>query len=796
MKEKTYLIEGLDCANCASKIENKISNMQGIKSASVDFTTRKLRVKTEENNQLFDEIATEIKKIEPEATLIDPDKTASIVSHEHSRECGCKISNNGHVFNRVYDIRNLCCEICASEIEKKLLDIDSVTSASVAFTTGKIFITSIVDPDTFLEKIQKACNSVHHDISLKEHSHGDHNKNNNLTEFWVGTIIFIIAFIVSHIFGENIPSVVMYVVSYLLLGYKVLFSAAKNLCSGRVFDENFLMSIATLGAIAIGNFPEATAVMLFFQIGELFEHRAVEKSRASITSVLKLRPETVTILDKSGNQFTKSTSEAKIGDLMIVKVGDRVPLDAVVYDGNSDFDMSIITGESVPISASKGDEVYAGAVNLSGQIVLKITHEEKDSMISRVLESVEHAAANKPQAVRFLTKFSRIYTPVVVICALLVSTIPALLGFMTWHESIYSALSFLVISCPCALVLSVPLAFFAGIGKASSEGILFKGGNTLEALSGIKAIAMDKTGTLTKGQFSVTEVIAYQEEVLQDDLLKYAFTLEQTSKHPIAVGICNFAKNKNLTPFDMDEIKEIIGYGMTAKINKLDVICGKEKLLKKFNIHVPIIKSSGVHIHLAVDGKYFGYITLRDSIKDNAQKTILALKKKGIRTVILTGDSKENTDLIAKELNVDETFSELLPNEKLKIVQNLQKDVGPTMFVGDGVNDAPVLVGSDVGAAMGSGADASIESADIVYMNSDVSSIENSLNLAKKIRAVAHTNIAIALTVKVAIMLLATFGNASMWAAVIADTGVALLCILNSVRLNLSNFSIKNKHSK
>lgn len=785
MEKKVFLLEGLDCANCAAKIEEKILKLSSVESASVDFATKKLYIQSNDMDRAFTEAKKIISQLEPDVKVIDTSSVADVVGHEHSGTCGCDVSEDEKVFKRVYDIKNLCCEICASAIEDKIRDIDSVQDVTVTFTTGKINITATRDPDDFLQEIRNACASVHHDVAMTDHAneHEHHHEHGHqVTNIFLGAGLFVIALIISHVFAENIFSILIYVAAYILLGYKVVISAVKNLFSGRIFDENFLMSVSTLGAFAIGSFSEAIAVMLFFQIGEYFEHRAVEKSRSSIMSVLKLKPEKVLLLDEHGHSREEHLHEVKVGDRIIVKVGDRVPLDATLLDGESQFDMSMVTGESVPIQVKKGETVFAGAVNLSGQVTLQVERLDEDSMISRVIQSVEHAAASKPTTVRFLTKFAKVYTPIVVLCAVLVAIVPSFLNIFSWYRSIYIALSFLVISCPCALVLSVPLAFFAGIGKASTEGMLFKGGNTIEALKDVKVIAMDKTGTLTNGKFAVTKISPTVSDISEDELLQLAASIESTSKHPLAQSVVQMARDKNLKLLSVSDAREIIGKGVEAKVEEKKVICGKRELMSTSDVQD--VTEQGVNLFVEVEGEYLGYITLQDTLKDTVKDSMRKLKGKNLHTVVLTGDTLENTKNILGDVEIDEMQCKLMPSDKLTKVQEFREKYGPVLFVGDGVNDAPVLAGADVGAAMGSGVDASIEIADVVYMNSEVSSIDRSISLSKSICKVSRWNIAIALTVKILIMLLAVFGWASMWGAVIADTGVALVCILNSVRLN------------
>ena len=588
----------------------------------------------------------------------------------------------------------------------------------------------------------------------------------------VGAGLFAAGLILDHFLPTLWLGKGVFVLAWLLLGGGIALSAAKNVIKGRVFDENFLMTVATLGAFAIDQFPEAVGVMLFFRLGEFLEHKAVERSRKSILAAVDLRPDTVLLED--GTRIP--AEQAKPGDLLLVRPGDRIPLDGTVIRGESRLDTAPITGEPVPVRVAPGSNVFSGSVNLSGQLVLRVEKVLSESLASRILESVESAAASKPRLDRFLTRFARVYTPAVVFAALAVALIP---GAITgdWHYWVYTALSFLVMSCPCALVLSVPLAFFSGIGAASKKGILFKGGSSLEALAQVRAAALDKTGTLTMGDFSVQSVDG------GDEILALCAGCEAHSSHPIAVSITAAAKEKSLSLPCTEELEEIPGHGIRARVAGKQVLCGNEKLLSRFGIAVPDEKTTGTRVLVAVDGTLSGSILISDTVKPQAAQAVAELKSLGITPVMLTGDEKTTAEAVAKELGISRVYARLLPQEKLEVLQALRQEKGGVLFVGDGINDAPVLSGADVGAAMGSGADAAIEAADVVFLTNRAAAIPEAVRLARATMGIARQNVVLALGIKLAVMVLGLFGAASLWAAVFADSGVALLCVLNAIRL-------------
>ena len=548
-------------------------------------------------------------------------------------------------------------------------------------------------------------------------------------------------------------------------------------------DENFLMGVATIAAIVIGDYKEAVGVMLFYRVGELFEDIAVARSRSQIMEAVDLRPEVVNLVEQDGTIREIPAEEAKVGDVLLVRAGDRIPLEGVVLEGESRLDTSPVTGEPVPVAVVPGSSVTSGCVNLSGVLKMRAEKVLEDSMVTRILNSVENAAASKPKIDRFITRFSKVYTPVVVALAVATAIIPSILTG-DWNYWIYTAITFLVISCPCALVLSVPLAFFSGIGAGSKKGILFKGGVAIEALQNVKAVVMDKTGTITKGNFVVQEIVPAG-SYSQDELLKAAASCEEASSHPIAVSIMAAANERRLSVEHAKQIKEISGNGILAELSEGTVLCGNRRLLEQNQVDLSAYqpKAYGTEVLLAVDGVYAGYLVISDTVKEDASQAVAAMKQQNIRTVMLTGDAKENAQAVAEKIGIDEVHAKLLPQDKVTELQKIRQKQGSVMFVGDGINDAPVLAGADVGAAMGSGADAAIEAADVVFMTSSMEAIPQSLKIARATGRIAKQNVAFALGDQALVMVFGLLGLANMWMAVFADTGVAVICILNAIRI-------------
>ena len=616
------------------------------------------------------------------------------------------------------------------------------------------------------------------------HEHGEHSKWEAVTLVLGGVI-----FVVTEGFRVVPEAYHIYalIIAYLLLGGKIVLTALKNLAKGHVFDENFLMTVATLGAFAIQAWEEAVGVMFFYRVGEYFEHRAVEKSRGQIMAAVDMRPEVVNKIVNDEVQIIPA-ADAKVGDILLVRVGDRIPLDGMVIEGESLVDTSPVTGEPVPVKCSVGDEVVSGCVNTSGMLKLRVEKVLAESIVTKILDSVENAAASKPAIDKFITRFARVYTPFVVAVALLTAVVPSLVTG-EWGKWIYTALTFLVISCPCALVLSVPLAFFSGIGAGSKHGILFKGGVVMEALKNIKAVVMDKTGTVTKGNFVVQSISAV-EGMEGKELLQICAGAELASTHPIAASVVVAAQEEGLELERPEKFEELAGEGLVAYYGEDVVLCGNAKLLQRHAVDLEgyIEAESGSEVLVAFNGKYLGQLLVSDTLKEDAKVAVKMLKSQGLVTAMLTGDGEREAKAIAKTVGINEVRAKLLPQEKLQELQSLRKKYGAVMFVGDGINDAPVLAGANVGAAMGSGADAAIEAADVVFMNSEMTSIPKAINIAKETGNIAWQNVIFALGVKAVIMVAGLLGYASMWAAVFADTGVAVLCVMNSVRILYKKF--------
>ena len=692
---------------------------------------------------------------------------------------------------RILLLKNLTCANCAAKIEDKIKKMETVSAASFSVGTQQLRITSTV-PDTndLITEIQGVCDSIEDGVEVQlyerkakgahDHHDHDHAHGGGLVSIIIGVVVMLV-----YAFVDGIPEDIAFGVllaTYLLLGWGVLWNAIKNIGSGQVFDENFLMSVATLGAVIIGEMPEAVGVMLFYRIGTYFEEKATARSRSAIMDAIDMRPEQVRLVDEAGQSKVVSPEEVRIGQTIEVIAGERIPLDGTVIEGTTRIDTAPVTGEPVPVQVKPGSEILSGCINQSGRILMRVDKELKDSMVTRVLDAVENAAATKPRIDRFITRFARVYTPIVVVLAILVAVIPSLITG-NWNYWVYTALTFLVISCPCALVLSVPLAFFSGIGRGSRTGILFKGGLSMEALRNIKAIAMDKTGTLTTGEFAV-QSITTAEGFDEADVLAKAAALEVRSTHPVAGSIANEAKKRNVQLAEVVDLEELSGRGMTGVVNGVKVAVGNRRLFNELQITgYGEPADYGSEVLVALDGQYAGTILIADALKEDTKSAVAELAKRGLRTIMLTGDTQAGARYMAKEAGIDDVRAELLPVDKLSIMKELRETYGSTMFVGDGINDAPVLAGADVGGAMGSGADAAIEAADVVYMRPSISAVVESIRISSNTIFIAWQNVVVALGVKILVMIMGLFGFANMWVAVFADTGVSILCILNSIRI-------------
>ncbi len=619
-----------------------------------------------------------------------------------------------------------------------------------------------------------------------------------LSKIIMGACLYIIAVIVSKISFSmsNIISFGLFIAAYIIVGKDVLLKAFSNIKRGKVFDENFLMTIATVGAVIIGEYPEAVGVMLFYMVGEFLQSLAVDKSRKSISDMMNIRPDYANLVKEDGSVETVDPYDVEVGNIIMVKAGEIIPLDGIVVSGKAMLDTSALTGESVPRSVNEGANVYSGSINKDGLLKLEVTKEFSDSTASKILDLVENAAAKKSKTENFISKFAGIYTPIVVFAAIALAVIPPFIfpgtGFATW---IYRALTFLVVSCPCAFVIAIPLSFFSGIGASSKIGVLIKGSNYLELLAGVRTFVFDKTGTLTKGVFEVVSL--HPNNVSEEELLRKAAMAEEYSSHPIAISIkkayeelkAESGENTNISD-RVSDLKEIAGHGISIKVDNKDVLVGNDKLMTSNSIDFEKNEEFGSIVYVAEDGKFLGSIVINDRIKEDARESLIALKSIGVeKLVMLTGDIKEVADAVAKETGVDYAYSELLPQDKVEKVEEVLDDNKILAFVGDGLNDAPVLARADIGIAMGGiGSDAAIEAADVVIMDDKLSNIVRGIKLAKRTMSIAKQNIIFALGVKLIFLLLAAIGFGTMWEAVFADVGVTVLCIINAMR----NLQTKN----
>ncbi len=838
--KRTYEFENLGCAHCAGKMEEKIGKLPEVESVNLSFPMKKMYVETSSEDLLpvIQKICTDI---EPDVIVTEVLKKSSKKRkdeevHEEHCGCGCESEHEGHEHHHhqhhhdhdhehhhhhdeehcdcgccddddddegtiaaatkrqgngkatVFIVEKLGCAHCAGKMEEQVSHLPGVEAVNLTFATKQLRVWSD-DAKALLPQIQDICTSIEPDVkvviredTVRAQKEAKNNSEDNREYLELG--IGIVLFIAGKIFESSKPvySTACFLLAYLILGIKIVWTALRNISKGQVFDENFLMSIATIGAFGIGEYAEAVGVMLFYRIGELFEEKAVERSRSQIMDVIDMRPEVVNLVNEHGDVSVIDAEEAEIGDILLVRPGDRIPLDGVITDGETMIDTSPVTGEPVPISGFEGTEVTSGCLNTSGVIKIRVEKVLEESMVTRIMDSVENAAASKPKMDRFITRFSRVYTPFVVFMALTTAIIPSIITG-NWTHWVYTALTFLVISCPCALVLSVPLAFFSGIGAGSKIGILFKGGAALETLKDITSVVMDKTGTITKGNFKVQDVVTFG-NVTRNELLSLAASCEESSTHPIAKSIMEAAKEENISYKTAESAKEIAGHGSVIKLDGSEVLAGNKKLMNQYHIagEYKETTSYGTEVFLAKDGVLIGAVVIADTLKDDAKSAIASLKAQKLHTVMLTGDSESAANAIAEETGIDEVYSKLLPDEKLLKLQEQRTKHGAVMFVGDGINDAPVLAGADCGAAMGSGADAAIEAADVVFMTSSVEAIPQAIAIGKKASRIAWQNVVFALVVKALVMILGLLGFANMWMAVFADTGVAMLCVLNSIR--------------
>lgn len=777
--KKELILEGLGCANCAAKIEQKVSELDGIHSSNLNFITKTLTLEIEDSNRAEELIKSVINIV------------ANIESKVQVRE---KV--NSKILKKEILLEGLCCGNCAAKIERESNNIEGVKSAIVDFISTRLImeIDDSSKENDIIDNVKNIVKRIEPDVNVvvidskdnqskrKNEEAEEENNKSEIIKLVIGALIFGVATVMKF---SNSIELVLYLISFVIVGGEVILGALKNIRKGQVFDENFLMSIATIGAFAIGEYPEGVAVMLFYQLGEIFQDMAVNRSRKSISALMDIRPDFAN-LKINGDIKKVDPDEVRIGDIIVVKPGEKVPVDGKVIEGKSMVDTAALTGESVPREVGVGDSILSGVINKNGLLTIEVEKEFGDSTVSKILDLVQNASSKKAPTENFITKFARYYTPAVVFAALALAIIPPLViegaTFSVW---VYRALSFLVVSCPCALVISIPLGFFGGIGGASKNGILVKGGNYLEALNNVEMVVFDKTGTLTKGIFKVTEVNS-ENNISKDELIACAAYAENYSNHPIAVSILK-AYGKEIDKDKIENYEEISGHGVKVIVEGKEVLAGNYKLMEKENISYKQVETIGTIVHVAIERKYAGYIIISDEVKEDSAKAIKALKSIGVKkTVMLTGDNKIVGNKIANKLGLDEFYAELLPDQKVEKLELLFKEKstkGKIVFVGDGINDAPVLARADIGIAMGGvGSDAAIEAADVVIMTDEPSKIASAIKIAKKTRSIVMQNIIFALGVKIIILGLVAIGMGTMWEAVFGDVGVALIAVLNAMR--------------
>ena len=785
ISKKEIILGGLNCAHCAEIINDKVSKLEEIESCNLNFLNKKLTI---EINKNVNENLT-IEKVIQIVNDTEPGLDIKVLKNENKNNKKVEITLGG-----------LNCAHCSEEIGNKVSKLDNVLQSNLNFISKKLTfeVAKNVDEKVVTEEIIKIINATEPGLDIKV-NFSDINKENkkeaveevetsnkgDLIKLIIGSIMYIFGIFQTATGFESKFVNIVFLIVYLIVGSDVLLKALKNASKGRIFDENFLMSIATIGAVIIGEVPEAVGVMLFYKIGEYLQGIAVGKSRKSITSLMQIRSDSANL--KVGSEIkVVSPEDVSIGDIIVIKPGEKIPLDGVVVDGFSMVDTSALTGESVLRELGVGEVALSGFINKNALLTIEVTKEFGESTVSKILDLVENASSKKSKTENFISKFAKYYTPFVLFSAMVIAFIPPLLvpnaEFLDWF---YRGLVFLVVSCPCALVLSIPLSFFSGIGNSSKQGILIKGSNYLEALKNIDTVVFDKTGTLTKGVFKVTNISPVG--ISEKELIEYAAYAEANSNHPIAKSILSYYKEK----IDLEKIndfEEIAAHGIKIKYKGLNILAGNDKLMKKENIFYLPTEDVGTIVYIAVNGIYKGYIVISDEVKEDSKEAIKNLKINGVKEVVmLTGDNEKVANKIASELGIDKVYSNLLPNEKVDRLEEIFKNKSEkekVAFVGDGINDAPVLARADVGIAMGAlGSDAAIEAADVVLMTDEPSKIAKSIEIARKTNKIVWQNIVFALSVKLVVLLLSAGGVATMWEAIFADVGVALIAVLNAMRV-------------
>lgn len=858
--ERIYILDELDCANCAMKIEKHVGKIKGVKECSVDFVSKRMFVDMEHEG--IEAVLEEtVQAIEPDVILRrkDDKKAASggkqeasgkarhpeaeehhpaqedctckkahhhdhansacahtdghdhheacngphahendgkeHDGHHHHEGCGCghDHAHEAHEDREIQGalklyVKNLDCANCANKIEAYVRKMDNIRDASMNFSHGVLFV-ELQDAsrsEETIKAVMAVIPTLEDGVTVELEKSTEEEKPSRMFSFQENARLYlgILLFAAAVVLEAQSWSVWLFLAAYVMAGGKVVYIALRNILKGEVFDENFLMSVATIGALAIGSYEEAVAVMIFYEIGEMFQSYAVNRSRKSISSLMNIRADYANLW-KDGKEIRVSPEAVGLHDLIVIKPGERVPLDGVIVEGTSSLDTSALTGESLPRDVGVQDEVLAGVVNLSGVLKVEVSKEYGESTVSRILELVENASSKKAPMEKFITRFAKVYTPTVVFLAIALLVLPMLfIPDAVFADWLYRALTFLVVSCPCALVISVPLGMFAGIGAASKSGILIKGGNYLEALKDIDTVVFDKTGTLTKGVFTVTQIHAIQRSA--DELLEMAAYAENYSTHPIALSIRK-AYAKTIDAERLSRYEEVAGNGIHVQLDQHELLVGNYKLMQANGITYEENDALGTIVHIAVDGTYEGYIVIDDEIKETSKEAITSLKSSGVKKcVMLSGDRYKVGEHVASVLGLDEVHMQLLPADKVEKVEELlqqESEHGKLAFVGDGINDAPVLARADIGVAMGGiGSDAAIEAADVVLMKDDPSALSTAIRIAGKTMQILWQNIVFSLGIKVVILILTAFGMANMWMGVFADVGVTLIAILNSMR--------------
>ena len=779
---KTYLLKGLDCPNCSAKIEKEVGDLEDVSSSVVNLMkqTLTISVKTSASGKIQDEVATIVHSHEPDVKVSE--QTDSYVTKK-------------------YLLKGLDCPNCSAKIEKEVGELEGVALSEVNLMKQTLtvsmdhnkaasmldMVTTIVhshEPDVEVSE-QKADTSVAPDKKEKTPVYSDDDKKLTI-RLISGAVIYAVGMGLT-LFGHvSLPvELGVLIVAYIILGWDVVWQAVKNITRGQIFDEHFLMSLSTIGAFAIGEYPEAVAVMLFYQVGEFFQSLAVKRSRKSISDLMDIRPDSATVR-RNGELVVVAPETVSIGELIVVKPGEKIPLDGIVTEGESMLDTRALTGESVPRSIRKGEEALSGCVNQSGVLTIKVTKSFGESTVTKIIDLVENASSRKAPTENFITTFARYYTPIVVGMAAILAIIPPVILGGGWSEWLRRGFVFLIVSCPCALVISIPLTFFGGIGAASKRGVLVKGSNYLEALNKVSVVVFDKTGTLTKGVFKVVDITA-EFGFTKEQVLEYAAQAESYSNHPIAKSIQE-AFGKTIDQSVLSGYEEISGHGIHVLIGGKRVLAGNSKLMDSEKVSYAACQSAGTKVYIAVDGRYAGCIVIADEVKDDSQNAIASLKKIGVeKTVMLTGDDEKIGKAVAEQLGLDEYYAQLLSDQKVEKLEYLDqhKTKGSKLaFVGDGINDAPVLARADVGIAMGGlGSDAAIEAADVVLMTDEPSKLVDAIDVAKATKRIVMQNIIIALGIKSVFLILGALGIAGMWEAVFGDVGVTIIAVLNAMRI-------------